>query len=160
MNIGTSSRCDSAPSGYELTMLGGGVSNVNRLAAFSAPPVALRVPAGTSTVYVVACGKRTSGSNRIVRVPIQRHLPGGCGVSLTGVVCAASLCEVTATIGWLNVTLSSGASGTLPSGMKRTTCRSLPASLAAGGSSDDGGAGNGVLIVSPVRGGGCDPGRS
>jgi hypothetical protein len=31
--------------------------------------------------------------------------------------CAASACEVTAIIGWLNVTVSSGASGTCPSGM-------------------------------------------
>jgi len=52
-----------------------------------------------------------------VRVPIQRHLPGGVGVSVAGCTPAASSCEVTATIGWLNVIDSSGASGTLPSGM-------------------------------------------
>jgi len=57
-----------------------------------------------------------------VRVPIQRQWPGGCGDTRTGVAAAASACDVTATIGWLNVTLSSGASGTLPSGMVRTTC--------------------------------------
>src|SRR6185503_2843231 len=160
MNIGTSTRCGSFEPGYDDTRPGAGVSNVNRLAALSTPPVALLVPSGTSTLYVVACGNRISGSNRIVRVPIHRHLPRGSGVSLTGVTAAASFCEVTATIGWLNVTLSSGASGTLPSGIVRRTWRSLPASLAAGGSSDDGGAGNALLIVWPVRGGGCDPGRS
>src|SRR5262245_13100277 len=121
-------------------MPGGGVSNVNFVAALSAAPLALFAPAGTSTVYVVAIGKRTSGSNRIVRVPIQRHLPLGCGESLTGVVFAASSCDVTATIGALNVTLSSGAIGTSPSGIQRSTLRSLPVSLfVAGGSSDDGG---------------------
>jgi hypothetical protein len=36
----------------------------------------------------------------------------------------------------------------------------LPAVPAAGGSSDDGAAGNAALIVWPVRGAGCDPGRS
>jgi hypothetical protein len=66
---------------------------------------------------VVACGNRTCGSNKIVRVPIQRHLPAGVGVSLTGWTCAASPCEVTATIACEKVTVSSGASGTLPSGM-------------------------------------------
>jgi hypothetical protein len=75
----------------------------------------------------------------------------GCGVSFTGVVADASVCDVTAIIGWLNVTLSSGASGTLPSGIQRTTRRSWPASLAGGGSSDDGGGGNAPLIVWPVR---------
>src|SRR2546430_15275249 len=90
------------------------------------PRVALVVPAGISTLYVVACGKRTSGSNTIVRVPIQRHAPLGCGESFTGVVAAASPCEVTATLGWLNVTASSGASGTPPSGLYRSTRRPPP----------------------------------
>ena len=106
-------------------------------------------------MYVVACGNRISGSNRTVRVPIHRQLPFGCGVSFTGVVPAASPCEVTATIGWLNVTLSSGARGTAPSGIQRSTLRSFPASLLAGGNSDDAGGGNAPVIVCPVRGGGC-----
>src|SRR4030095_8526505 len=111
-------------------------------------PAALLVPAGTSTWYVVACGNRTFGSNRIVRVPIHRQLPGGCGVSFTGVVAEASACDVTAIIGWLNVTLSSGASGTAPSGIHRNTRSSLPASADGGGSSDDdGGGGNAAVIV-------------
>jgi hypothetical protein len=87
------------------------------VAAFSTPPLTDLVPAGTSTVYVVACGNRISGSNSTVRVPSQRQLPLGCGVSFTGCTPAASPCEVTATIGWLNVMLISGATGTLPSGM-------------------------------------------
>ena len=62
-------------------------------------------------------------------------------------VAAASPCDVTATIGCENVTESSGASGTGPSGIQRTTRRSWPASLALGGNSDDGGAGNVELIV-------------
>ena len=90
---------------------------MNLTGCASLSPLALAVPAGTSTAYVVACGNRTSGSKTIVRVPIQRHLPRGCGDSATGVAAAASVCEVTATIGWLNVTLSWGASGTAPSGM-------------------------------------------
>lgn len=53
----------------------------------------------------------------MVRVPIHRHLPGGVGVSLTGWTLEASPCEVTATMGCENVTDSSGASGTAPSGM-------------------------------------------
>src|SRR5688500_11332348 len=117
MNIGTSRCCGEPSCGQLDTTVGAGVSNVNLVAAFSAPPFADLVPAGTSTVYVVACGNRTSGSNRIVRVPIQRQLPFGCGASFTGVTPAASPCDVTATIGWLNVTESSGASGTCPSGM-------------------------------------------
>jgi hypothetical protein len=63
-------------------------------------------------------------------------------------------------MGWLNVTLSSGASGTAPSGIHRSTESALPASEAAGGSSDDGGGGNAAVIVCPVRGAGRLPGRS
>ena len=83
----------------------------------SVEEMARRLGCSKSTVYVVAIGKRTSGSNKIVRVPIQRQRPFGVGVSFTGVVVAASSCDVTATIGELNVTESSGAIGTLPSGM-------------------------------------------
>ena len=74
-------------------------------------------------------------------------MPFGCGVNFTGVDAAASVCDVTAIIGWLNVTLSSGASGTAPSGIQRRTLRSLPASFATGGSNEDGGGGNLPLIV-------------
>jgi hypothetical protein len=115
-NIGTS-RCCGPPYGYCATIFGAGVSNENETAFFSVCPVALFVPSGIVILYVVDCGKRGSGSNRIVRVPIQRHLPFGCGSSFTGWVFAASSCDVTATRGWLNVTLSSGAYGISPSGM-------------------------------------------
>src|SRR5436853_7786423 len=115
MNIGTSRRV--GPScGYIWTTVGGGVSNVNFTAFLSSLPVALLVPAGISTWYVVACGNRTTGSNNSVRVPIHRHLPAGVGVSLTGTVAAASSCDVTATIACEHVTDSCGASGTAPSG--------------------------------------------
>src|SRR6185503_9727209 len=104
-----------------------------------------------------ACGNRTSGSNKIVRVPIQRQRPFGSGVSFTGVTAAASSCDVTATIGWLNVTDSSGASGTSPSGIQRKTFKSLLASIGfAGGRFVDAGGGNDPLITLPARGGGCD----
>src|SRR5262249_46035777 len=126
----------------------------------STPPLADFVPAGISTLYVVACGNRTSGSNTIVRVPIHRQRPFGFGDSLTGVVADASACDVTAIIGWLNVTLSSGAIGTAPSGMQRSTCKPLPASVGFGGRSDDAGGGNTPAIVAPLCGGGCDLGRS
>jgi hypothetical protein len=95
-----------------------------------------------------------------VRVPIHRHLPLGCGVSFTGVVFAASSCDVTATIGCENVTESSGASGTSPSGIQRRTVSSLFAVDGVGGSSVEAGAGKLSLIVRPVRGGGCEDGRS
>ncbi len=120
-------------------------------------PVADFVPAGISTWYVVACGNRITGSNSSVRVPTQRHAPGGCGVSFTGCTFAASSCDVTATIAWLNVTCSCGASGTSPSGAHRKTVRSLPLSFVVGGAALLlGGGGKLPLIVLPVRGGGCD----
>jgi hypothetical protein len=104
--------------------VGAGVSNVNFVAVFSTPPVALFVPTGTSTLYVVACGKRMSGSNSTVRVPIQRQLPFGCGLSTSGTVAAAASWLVTAIIACENVTDSVGAYGTCPSGMNRSTRRS------------------------------------
>src|SRR5215510_2447359 len=113
-------------------MRGAGVSNWNATPLASLMPVALVVPDGISTLYVVACGNRTSGSNRSVRVPIQRHLPLGVGDSFTGTVVAASSCDVTAIIGCENVTDSCGASGTSPSGWNRSTS-SLPAPAPAGG---------------------------
>src|SRR5262245_11481011 len=93
------------PLGQLFTSVGGGVSNENFTTSLSTPPVALFVPAGISTWYVVACGNRTSGSNKIVRVPIQRQRPFGSGDSFTGRTAAASSCDVTATIGCENVTL-------------------------------------------------------
>src|SRR5258705_8009271 len=115
MNIGTSRRV--GPScGYISTTVAGGVSNVNLTAFLSSLPVALLVPAGISTWYVVACGNRTTGSNRIVRVPIQRHLPAGVGFNVTGTTLAASSCEVTATIARENMTHRCGAKGTAPPG--------------------------------------------
>src|SRR5215471_10936155 len=114
-------------------MRGGGVVNVNFLACLSTLPSALLVPFGISTVYVVACGKRTSGSKSSVLVPIQRQRPLGVGVSVTGTFAAASAREVTATIGCENVIDSCGAIGTLPSGDPRSTSRALCWSLVAGG---------------------------
>src|SRR6266853_446001 len=109
------------PPGYVCFTVGGGVVKVQVFVCASAPPFADFVPAGTVTEYCVAIGKRTSGSNNRVRVPIQCHLPGGCGESLTGTFSAASSCELTATIGCENVTLRLGAIGTSPSGDWRTT---------------------------------------
>ena len=114
-NIGTSRRVGPYI-GYIWTAVAGGVSKLNFTAFFNSFPVALLVPAGISTWYVVACGNRTTGSNTSVLVPIQRHLPAGCGDSLTGTLLAASSCDVTATIACENVTVSCGASGTSPSG--------------------------------------------
>ncbi len=79
-------------------------------------------PAGIVARYSLAIGKRPSGSNTSVRVPTQRHSPGGCGSSRTGTPsCASSACESSATIGCENVTESCGASGTSPSGARRST---------------------------------------
>src|SRR5206468_3285994 len=118
-------------------------------------------PAGISTVYVVACGKRTSGSKSSVRVPIQRQWPLGVGVSVTGTVAAASPCEVTATIGCENVIDSCGAIGTSPSGDQRSTCSGWCLSLvAAGGGVLPPGGGKLPLRVVPARGGGCERSRS
>ena len=69
-------------------------------------------PAGTSTRYVVAIGKRPVGSNSSVRVPTHRHFPGGSGVRRTGTPRAArSSWEPTGTIGCENVMLRCEASG-------------------------------------------------
>ena len=111
---------------------GAGVPKVQRVAAASAPPTADRVPAGTSTRYSVAIGKRTSGSNRSVLVPTQRQRPGGCGSRRTGTPAfASSSCDVTATIGCENVTDRFGDSGTSPSGAWRRTA-SGPAATGSG----------------------------
>jgi hypothetical protein len=84
--------------------VGGGVANPNFLVCLSTAPEAERVPCAISIEYSVAAGNLTSGSNISVRVPSHRHLPGGVGVSFTGTSLATvSACDVTATIGWLNV---------------------------------------------------------
>src|SRR5215475_3064686 len=139
----------------------GGVENVHRFAAPSAPPAADFVPAGISTEYLVAIGKRPAGSNSRVFVPSHRHLPGGCGESLTG-TCEAlkSSFDVTATIGCENVTLRCGAIGTSPSGETRKTSSGPDATCPdwfdcsaplAGGKASP--------IVWPARGGGSERSR-
>ena len=139
--------------------MGGGVVKVHVTALASVPPVADLVPAGISAVYLVAIGKRTVGSNISVFVPTQRHLPAGCGESLTGTASFARSCRlVSATIGWLNVTLRYGASGTSPSGWKRKTS-SGPLSGAPTGLTAGAGGGNGSWMVWPGRGAGCEAGR-
>src|SRR5882672_6202868 len=101
--------CD-PPVGNSDLNVSGGVAKLHFLASPSVPPTADFVPAGISTVYSVAIGKRPSGSNNKVFVPIHRHLPAGCGESLTGGCKAArSSFEVTAAIGCENVTLKCGA---------------------------------------------------
>src|SRR5688572_31564325 len=105
-------------------------------------PAAGTTPAGTSTRYVVAIGKRPVGSNNNVRVPTQRHFPGGSGVRRTGTPFAArSSCAPTGTIGCEKVTLRCDASGTRPSGDRRTTVTGSPA--ATPGGPDDAGEGGG-----------------
>ena len=141
---------------------GAGVSNVNFTPSLSTPPVALFVPAGTSTLYVVACGNRTSGSNSIVRVPIQRQRPFGVGVSFTGIVRGGivlrrhrdhRLAERHAQLGRERHRRPRASSAA-----RADPCRS--SFVVAGGSSVDAGGGNVPLITLPVRGGGCDFGRS
>ena len=115
------------------------------------------MPAAMVTLYLVAAGKRTSGSKRRVLVPIQRHLPLGWGERVTGTPSATlSACEVMATMGWLKVIERSGATGTSPSGAKRVTLSSVPATVAAGGLRPASGGGKAPLITLPVWGGGSD----
>ena len=139
-------------------MVGGGVLKRHSTARFNVPPIADLVPAGTSALYSVAIGKRPVGSKSSVFVPTQRHLPGGVGVNRTGTICAASSCDVTATIGWEKVTERFGARATSPSGACRTTS-SAPAAPVCGPSACVVG-GNGADTVLPVRGGGRDFSRS
>src|SRR4029078_2470124 len=94
----------------------GGVVKLQDFSVVSALPFAARVPAGTFTTYVVAIGNLSSGLKISVFVPNHRHLPGGCGLSFTGMLVAASSGEVNATIGCENVMVNSGAIGTAPSG--------------------------------------------
>ena len=79
------------PSGCFATRRGGGVPKDHSAAAASVSPLALFVPAGTLTRYVVAIGKRPCGSKSSVRVPTQRHSPGTSGVSRAGTALARQL---------------------------------------------------------------------
>src|SRR5499426_3464818 len=150
--------CDSPVGNFDFNV-SGGVAKRRRFVAPSVPPRADFVPAGISTVYSVAIGKRPSGSNNNVFVPIHRHFPAGCGESLTGGCEAArSSFEVTATIGCENVTLRCGANSTSPSGANRRTSsgpavESTVASVIAAG-------GNGSLLTRPARGGGNERSRT
>src|SRR6185369_14930722 len=135
-------------------MVGAAVVKVQLLVLASVPPATDFVPAGTVTEYRVDIGKRLVGSKVSVRGPNQRHLPGGCGESCTGTLAAASSCEVSATIGRENVIVNCGASGTSPSGEYRSTSSGSLVVLVLGGTASF--AGNGTLIVLPVRGGGND----
>ena len=154
------SRRAGPPSGWRATSRGGGVSKLQDSAAVSVPPVALGVPAGIVARKRVAMGKRPSGSKTSVRAPTQRHSPAGCGSSRTGTSARASAAwESSATIGCEKVTERCGASGTLPSGIRRSTV-SAPAAPASGRAASPCGGGNCARSVRPVRGGGSDGSRS
>ncbi len=156
----SASRRTGPPSGCLATSRGAGVRKLHETPLARAPPVALVAPAATVARYSLAIAKRPSGSNTSVRVPIQRHSPLGCGSSRTGTPsCASPACESSATIGCENVTESCGASGTSPSGERRSTV----SGPVAGASVRDAPAvvgGNGVRSVRPGRGGGSDGSRS
>ncbi len=107
--------------GWLVCRVGGGVRKRQVTLSSSTPPVADVTPAGTSTVYSVAMGKRsipsTSGSKKRVLVPTQRQWPGTSGVRITGTSSlASSAWLVRETMGWEKVTLRLGAMGTSPSG--------------------------------------------
>jgi hypothetical protein len=137
------------------------VVNVQATLVARVCPLIARIPAGISTEYSVAIGKRLSGWNRSVFAPSQRHLPGGSGVSLTAGCSASAESEsaVTGTIGSLNVIVSCGAISTGPSGAWRSTLSGPFGGAAAGGPPAPGG-GNGSLTVFPGRGAGIDLARS
>ena len=146
------------PSGWRTSRRGAGVPKVQEAALARLSPPAARVPAGTVTWNSVAIAKRPCGSNRRVRVPTQRHSPRTCGCSRAGTASpASSPCEVTATIGWEKVIESCGASGTSPSGARRSTV-SGPLAVAGAAASAAAG-GNGVVTVFPVRGAGSESSR-
>ncbi len=154
----TASRRATPPSGCRTTTRGAGVANVHATSRASRPPVAEAVPAGTTARNSVAIGRRRSGWKTTVRVPTQRHSPGTLGSSRTGTLSPPSAsCVSSATIGCENVTLRFGASGTSPSGARRSTS-SGPAAATSGRGLDSGG-GNGAAIVLPVRGGGSESSR-
>ena len=101
--------------------VGAGVRNCHVTVSARTPPVAEVVPAGTSTVYSVAMGKRLRSSvwysKERVCVPSHFQTPGKSGVALTGTSSAASASSVlSGTMGWLKVTLMKGATGISPSG--------------------------------------------
>ncbi len=159
-NISASRRCGPY-CGHIWVTVGAGVANLNDTFFLRIAPDALLVPAGISTAYSVAAGNLTSGSNSRVFDPIHRHLPFGVGDSFTGTPCATvSACEVIATIGWLKVIDRCGATGTSPSGAKRSTLSSVPSTFAAGGFFEVGGGGKVPLIRLPVCGGGSDFSRT
>src|SRR5687768_770670 len=146
-NMSASRRCGPY-CGHIWVTVGAGVANLNDTFFLSTAPDALLVPSGISTVYSVAAGNLTSGSNSKVFEPTQRHFPFGVGDSLTGTPCATvSACELTATIGWLKVIARCGATGTSPSGANRTTLSSVPATCAAGGFFEVGGGGKLPLMT-------------
>jgi hypothetical protein len=98
-----------------------GVEKRNVTASSSTPPVADVVPAGISTAYSVAIGKRLSSSTLAskerVWVPSHFQTPGSSGVILTGAASAASCSSVpSGTMGWLKVTLTKGTARSSPSG--------------------------------------------
>ena len=119
MNTGVVSTV--AFSGVNVSTFGGGVRNVH---CDRAPRACSRsatvVPAGHLDAVVVAIGRRSTApvnSNRNVRVPIQRQRPSSAGVTFTGTSAWSSCANVASgTIGWLNVTLRSGAMSTSPIG--------------------------------------------
>ena len=122
------------------------------------PPVADVVPAGISTVYSVALGKRSISSalySKVsVLVPIHFQVPVKAGVICTGTSAALSSSSVVnGTIGWLKVTLRKGAIGISPSGAKRSTSNG-PAATSTGALTVSVGGGKVLLIVTPGRGGG------
>src|ERR1041385_2236671 len=121
MNIKVSRDWMLSLDGYEVFTLSEGVMKRQDFSLLSVLPFAARVPAGTVATYVVAIGNLPSGLKTSVLVPSQRHLPGGCGFSLTGTFVAASSWEVRATIGCENVTLNSGAICASLSGEQRNT---------------------------------------
>ena len=83
---GSSGRLSDSPT--NAVTRGAGVENVHATASASVAPLAAVVPAGTSTRYSVAAGRRSVSpgitSKRNVRVPIQRHRPSIAGVIETG----------------------------------------------------------------------------
>ena len=80
----SASRRAGPPSGCLATSRGAGVRKLHETPLARAPPVALRSTGRDLTRYSLAIAKRPSGSKTSVRVPTQRHSPGGCGSSRTG----------------------------------------------------------------------------
>src|SRR5690606_20923964 len=145
--------------GYAPIARGAGVANVVRNVAASAVPVADRVPAGISSVYSVAIGRRSTGTNRSVRVSSHVHRPGGSGVSRAGGSRASvPATVVSGTIGWLNVIVRCGARSVSPVGTTLTTSSARGGSGVAGAGRVTLSAGKPLVMTMPVRGGGGDAG--